>query len=122
MSPRSWQERVQDVLDAIAEIEQFTQGMNVDAFRGDAKTVKAVQLNFILIGEAANQIPEHVQSAHAEVPWHLIRGMRNRLVHLYFNVDPQIVWETIQNNLAPLAAALTKLHEDAIDENDVDSA
>ncbi|MCZ6874632.1 MAG: DUF86 domain-containing protein, partial [bacterium] len=45
----------------------------------DAKTIKAVQLDFIVIGEAASHIPDDVQAAHPEVPWHLMRAMRNRL-------------------------------------------
>ena len=116
MLPRSWQDRVRDVLDAIAEIEQFTEGMDFATFRDDVRTIKAVQLNFIVIGEAAGSIPEEVQSAHVEVPWHLIRGMRNRLVHVYFNVDPQIVWETVQHDLQPLAIALSRLLNDGNDE------
>ena len=109
MSPRSWQERVRDILDAIGEIQQFTTGIDFDTFCQDIKTVKAAELNFIVIGEAAGHIPESVHAGRPDVPWHLIRGMRNRLVHVFFNVDPQIVWDTIQNHLPPLAAALTKL-------------
>ena len=91
MSPRAWHERIQDILDAVAEVTAFTQGMAFEAFRYDAKTMRAVELDFIIIGEAASYIPEDVQRAHPEVPWHLMRAMRNRLVHAYLSVDPQIV-------------------------------
>lgn len=84
MSPRSWQERAQDILDAIVEIRAFAGDMDVAALAIDAKTLKAIQLNFIVIGEAANHIPDDVQTRHPQVPWHLVRGMRNRLVHAYF--------------------------------------
>ena len=100
---------MQDILDAAGEIQTFTQGMDFDAFRQDIKTIKAAALNFIVIGEAAGHIPEDVQAVHGHVPWQLIRGMRNRLVHVYFNVDPRIVWDTIQTDLPPLATALRKL-------------
>jgi uncharacterized protein with HEPN domain len=60
MSPRAWRERVQDILDALAEITTFTQGIVFDAFRYDAKTMRAVELDFIIIGEAASHIPEDV--------------------------------------------------------------
>jgi uncharacterized protein with HEPN domain len=109
MSPRAWRERIRDILDAVAEITAFTQGIAYDAFRNDAKTVRAVELDFIIIGEAANHIPEDVERAHPEVPWHLMRAMRNRLVHAYFSVDPQIVWDTIYHDLLPLVPLLEAL-------------
>lgn len=68
MSPRAWCERVQDILDAVAEIQAFTTGIRYDAFRYDAKTIRAVELNFIIIDEAASHIPEDVQRARPEVP------------------------------------------------------
>jgi len=64
VSPRDWKERVEDILDAIAEIQAFTHGMDFDAFRADAKTVKAVELDFIVIGEAASQIPDEVEEKY----------------------------------------------------------
>ena len=109
MSSRAWTERVQDILDAIVEIQAFTLGTDFDAFRGDIKTIKAVELDFVVIGEAASHIPDDVQTAHPEVPWHLMRAMRNRLVHVYFSVDPKIVWETLKNDLPPLLEPLRRL-------------
>jgi uncharacterized protein with HEPN domain len=109
VSPRDWKERVQDILDAIAEIQAFTHGMDFDTFRADAKTVKAVELDFIVLGEAANQIPDEVEDKYPEVPWSLMRAMRNRLVHVYFSVDERLLWETIQNDLPVLVPALQSL-------------
>ena len=57
MSPRGWQDRIRDILDAIAEIRKFTRGMDYESFKVDDKAVRAVEMNFIIIGEAANQIP-----------------------------------------------------------------
>src|SRR5262247_1749211 len=112
MSPRTWCERIRDILDAVAEITTFTQGITFDAFRYDTKTMRAVELDFIIIGEAASHIPEDVQRAHQEVPWHLMRAMRNRLVHTYFSVDPKVVWDTIHNDLPPLIPLLESLLRD----------
>jgi uncharacterized protein with HEPN domain len=109
MSPRPWQERIEDILDAIAEMESFVQGMQRADFLSDLKTQRAVELNFIVIGEAAAQVAEEVQEQHPEVPWHLMRGMRNRLVHIYFSVDPELVWDTIQNDLPGLKLSLANL-------------
>ena len=109
MSPRGWQERIQDILDAIAEIQAFTHGIDFDAFRADAKTIRAVELDFIVIGEAANRIPDEVQEEYSQVPWALMRAMRNRLVHVYFSVDARLLWDTIQNDLPVLVLTLQSL-------------
>lgn len=108
MSSRSWVERVQDILEAIAEIQAFTEGLDFDRFREDAKTMKAVQLDLIVMGEAA-AIPTTVQEAHPGVLGHLMRAMRNRLVHAYFSVDPLVLWDTLQGDLPPLRKSLQKL-------------
>ena len=109
MSPRRWPERVQDILESIVEIQSFIQNVDFETFKTDVKTIKAVQLDFIIIGEAAHYIPDDVRSSHPEIPWHLMRAMRNRLVHVYFSVDPNIVWDTIQNDLPPLVEPLKRL-------------
>ena len=111
MSPRSWKERVEDILDAIAEIQAFTQQMSYEKFQEDVKTIKAVALNFVIIGEAAGHVPEDVATVYQEIPWEIMRAMRNQLVHIYFSVDPQIVWDTVQNDLPPLVDPLKKLLE-----------
>jgi uncharacterized protein with HEPN domain len=106
MSPRRWEERVQDILDAIAEIRTFVGVMEFTDFQNDIKTMRAVELNFIVIGEAANAIPGEVQEAYPQIAWQLMRGMRNRLVHTYFGVSPKILWDTIRQDLPPVAESL----------------
>lgn len=109
MSPRGWQNRIRDILDAIAEIQKFTRGINYAAFKGDTKAVRAVEMNFIIIGEAANQIPDEIEEKYMTIPWNLMRAMRNRIVHAYFEVDEKLMWDTIQNDLPPLIPELEKL-------------
>jgi uncharacterized protein with HEPN domain len=99
-------ERIQDILDAINEIQAFTSGMKYEAFKEDSKTRRAVELDFIIIGEAANRVPVDIQETYPKVPWHLMEAMRNRLVHVYFSVDPRLVWDTIQNDFPTLSATL----------------
>lgn len=109
MSPRDWRDRVRDILDAIAEIRKFTDGMNFEAFKSDDKSIRAVEMNFIIIGEAASQIPEEIEEEYSAIPWHLMRAMRNRIVHAYFEVDEKLMWDTIQTDLPPLIPELEKL-------------
>ena len=109
MAVRRWRERIRDILNAVAEVEVFTQGMTGDQFLLDHKTIRAVELNFIIIGEATSQVPDDVQGRFPEVPWRIMKAMRNRLVHVYFDADPRIVWETIVNDLPPLVVPLRRL-------------
>ncbi len=109
MSPRRWRERIQDILDAIAEIRSFVAGMDFDRFRVDAKTLKAVGADLIIIGEATNHVPAEVQTNAADVPWHLMRAMRNRIVHVYFEMDPAILWDIVQQDLPALTGPLKAL-------------
>jgi uncharacterized protein with HEPN domain len=109
MSPRIWEAYIQDILDAIKEIFSFMDEMDFDTFRQDVKTIRAVELNLIIIGEAANSIPNEIQETHPEVPWHFMRAMRNRLVHVYFGIDPILVWDTVKNDLPLLQTSLETL-------------
>jgi uncharacterized protein with HEPN domain len=112
MSPRAWMDRVHDILEAIAEIKEFTRSMSLDQFRNDVKTLKAVALDIVIIGEAAGRVPEDVATAHPEIAWNLMRGMRNRLVHDYFGIDADIVWDTIQDDLPSVVEPLERLLQD----------
>jgi uncharacterized protein with HEPN domain len=109
MSSREWPDRIRDILDAIAETQYFTKGMNLATFKADMKTVKAVELNFIIIGEAAGAIPEEIKKANPAVPWQVMRSMRNRMVHIYFHVDPVILWKTVTDDLPLLVPHLENL-------------
>jgi uncharacterized protein with HEPN domain len=109
VSPRDWRARIRDILEAISEINSFTHGMDFTSFKEDAKSIRAVEMNFIIIGEAANQIPEEIEEAYPAIPWNLMRAMRNRIVHVYFNVDERLMWDTVQNDLPPLVNEPEKL-------------
>ena len=109
MSPSDWQERIQDILDAIKEIQEFTRDLDFEAFHKDEKSIRAVEMNFVIIGESANQIPEEVEEKYPEIPWRQMRAMRNRIVHVYFQVDERLLWDTVQNDLPPLVSLLGKL-------------
>ena len=106
MSPRRWQSRISDILSAIEEIRGFVPGMSFEQFCNDRKTLRATTANFIIIGEAAAGVPSEVIEAHPEVPWRVMRAMRNTLVHAYFDIDARIVWETVERDLPGLIEPL----------------
>ncbi len=109
MSPRDWRLRVQDILDAIGAIQSYTAGMDYPAFVRDRRTVDAVLRNITVIGEAASRIPEAIQAASPVIPWADMRDMRNVVIHEYFGVNRQILWDTIQTDLPPLVPQLQAL-------------
>ena len=109
MPLRSWKIRISDIIEAIENVREYSDGMTFESFVADHKTIDAVIRNFIVIGEAAAHIPEDIIQMHADIPWREMRDMRNIVVHEYFGVDNRIVWDTVQNNLPPLMPLLKKL-------------
>lgn len=104
MPLRDWKFRIQDILDAVRAVSEYTQGMNFKSFIEDRKTVDAVVRNRIIIGEAAIQIPEEVCTRHPEVPWYEMRGMRNFIVHEYFKAIDKVIWDTVRVDLPSVYA------------------
>ncbi len=109
MPSREWRLRVEDMLEAIGRIEEFVQGIDLDAFLKDRKTSDAIVRNLEIIGEAARNVPDDVTSRYPGVPWKKARDMRNVLAHAYFGVDLPTVWKTIQGDLPPLKTRLREV-------------
>lgn len=104
--------RVRDYLEhiaqAIANIREYTAGMDTAAYLADKKTQDAVVRNFEVIGEACNNVTKHhatFAASHPEIPWNFAYEMRNALSHGYFKVDHGIVWRTIEADLPALSQA-----------------
>ena len=109
MPPRDWRLRVDDILAAIARIEQYVDGLSIEQFRADQKTVDAVIRNLEVIGEAVRHLSADHQGLPAEIPWTDIAGMRSILIHEYFGVDLNIVWQTVTHDLAELRSQLQRM-------------
>lgn len=89
------------ILEAIAAIESFTtEGRG--AFLADLKTQSAVVRQIEIIGEAVKKLSPELVAAETAVPWRLIAGTRDRLIHAYFKVDLEAVWSMVEQDLAPL--------------------
>jgi len=97
------------MLEAVRLAREYVAGASKDDFIKDRRTQQAVVLNLITIGEAASRIvTEHKDfaTAHSEIPWAQMRGMRNRMAHGYFDIDLSIVWDTVQSSLPELERQL----------------
>jgi len=110
---REWRLRIEDMLEAIGRIEEFVQGMDLNAFLRDRRTCDAVVRNLEIIGEAAGNVADDATSRHPGVPWKKARQMRNVLAHAYFGVDLPTVWKTIHEDLPPLKTQLAAILKDA---------
>lgn len=106
---REVRDYLSDILQAIGDIRSYTTGMTVDAFRIDRKTQQAVIRCLEVVGEATKKIPPVLRDRHPETPWQEIAGMRDKLIHEYFGVDLDIVWETAREDLVPFESALRSL-------------
>ena len=109
MSSRAWQQRIQDILTAINDIQNRVVHLTFEQFASDTTIAKAVLYDFIIIGEAANQIPDTIQGQYPNVPWRDMCDMRNIVAHEYFQVSLPLVWNVIQNELNFLVTELQQI-------------
>lgn len=99
MSKRGIELYLADIQNAVRKIEKYTRGIDFAEFCRDEQIIDAVVRNLSVIGEAAGNIPKEVKAKNSDVAWKEIAGMRNKVVHEYFGVDEEILWQTIQDDL-----------------------
>lgn len=109
MSEKSSRLYLEDILTSILRIEDYVRGLNFESFTKDQKTIDAVVRNLEIIGEAAKNIPESFSEKHAELPWREMMSTRNKVIHEYFGVDNNILWQTTREDLPKLKAQIQKL-------------
>ncbi len=101
--------RVRHMLDAAKEALSFVRGKQRNDLDADRQLVLSLIRLIEVTGEAAAQVTVEFQTAHPDVPWAVIVGMRNRLIHAYFDVDLDRVWDTVKDDLPALIAQLEKV-------------
>lgn len=99
------------MLDAGREALEFVENETLETLRQDRKTLLAIVKAIEIIGEAAAKISQPFQETHPEIPWPQIIGMRNRLIHAYFDIEIETVWQTVQDDLPPLMTTLEHVLE-----------
>lgn len=96
------------IRDAIRQVVEYT-AIRKEEFCADRKTQDAVVRNLEIIGEATKRLSASLKSAHPDVPWKPIAGMRDKLIHDYFGVNVELVWEVVERDLPSLYEKVNKL-------------
>jgi uncharacterized protein with HEPN domain len=108
---RNYKIYLNDILQAITAIQEFVKELSFEDFEKDDKASSAVLRKFEIIGEAAKNIPDEVRSKYPAIPWREMTGMRDKLIHFYFGINYDLVWQTIQNRLPALKIAIEEISQ-----------
>ena len=87
----------------------YCEGLNYEQFCADTKLIEACVFNLSQMGELANRLDSDFTQKHADIPWHALYGLRNRIVHDYEGVNLSLIWEIIDGDLQPLLVLLTQI-------------
>ncbi len=93
----------------LIESSNILKNLSFDAFSDDQKSVDAVVRNLEIIGEVANRLPDEFKEKYSEIEWYKVVGLRHRIVHEYFGIDLEIIWQILQKDLPELRRKITRI-------------
>ena len=100
---------LEDILKATDAIDRFVFHMKYETFAYDEKTIRAVEREFEIIGEAVKKIPNSFTEKYPDIPWRSVAGMRDRLIHHYWETEAEILWKTIKESVPQLKTVINKI-------------
>jgi uncharacterized protein with HEPN domain len=100
---------LKDILEAIEAIEKFVERVNFEDFKNDDMRSSAVIRKFEIIGEATKNIPEEIKQGYPQAPWKNMAGMRDRLIHFYFGIKYELVWNAAKIDVPKIKVLINKM-------------
>jgi uncharacterized protein with HEPN domain len=104
-----WRDYLLHILGEAEYLRRASEGVSAEAFLADETLQRAFVRSLQVIGEATKKLPDDFRAAHADVPWSSLARMRDRLIHGYFGVDYQLVWDVVRNKIPELSEAVEKI-------------
>lgn len=106
MSSRSDRDLLGDIQEALRRARSYTEGQSYEQFLADTKTQDAVIRSLEILGEATKKLSSGLRESHPEIPWKSLAGVRDKLIHDYFGVNIDIVWQIVQDQLPALTTQI----------------
>ncbi len=100
--PRDFRLYLQDILDAIAKVERYSAGLDLEQFKLDELHIDGINMNLIVIGEAANAVPDDIQQKYPQIDWRNVIGLRNAIAHEYFRLNLDRIWDIVEVEIPEL--------------------
>ena len=106
---RIYSDYLNDILEAITDIESFIRDVSYEQFKDDRLRRNAVIRSLEIIGESVKSIPEEIKNRYSEIPWKRMIGMRDKLIHAYFGVDYEAVWVVVTQRLPEIKPVIQRI-------------
>ena len=103
---------IKDILECINKIENFVGEMSFDEFMRDEKTKSAVVRELEVMGEATKNIPKSIRDKYKNLPWSQIAKTRDKIIHFYFGVDYEVIWEVVKKRLPEIKAVIERIFKE----------
>ena len=111
---REYIDYLQDIFESLEKAEEFIQGLEFEEFKKDEKTIFATIRALEVIGEATKRIPNSLKNRYPDVPWQEMAGIRDKLIHDYFGVNIEVVWNTVKQDLPSLRPQIKRIIEENV--------
>jgi len=110
--PRPYKLYLEDIIDSIQKISDYTKGMNITSFANHSMAFDAVLRNLEIVGEATKKIPRRIRTQYQQIEWKKIAGLRDIIIHEYFGVNKKILWEIITRKIPVLEKQILMILQD----------